>query len=145
MRISTRGRYGLKVIVDIAARPEPRVSLKSIAARQGLSESYLEQIIAPLRKARIVASKRGADGGYFLAQPPESLTVGDVLRVLEGAMAPINCVLDDAEDSCGEADCGHCATRSVWVALFEKINEVLDSISIADLAKDEYFLSYERS
>jgi len=137
MRISTRGRYGLKAIVDIAAMQDGDkcVSLKSVAERQGLSENYLEQIIAPLRKARIVSSVRGSQGGYYLTRPPEELTVGDVLRVLEGPMAPIGCVLEDSFDSCGEANCKVCATKSVWQALFSKINETVDSITIANLVE----------
>lgn len=133
MRISTKGRYGLKAVVDIAASKEKCVSLKSVAARQGLSENYLEHIIAPLRKARIVSSVRGSLGGYFLARSPQDLTVGDILRVLEGPLAPIDCVLDEETGACGSADCSDCATKSVWMTLFDKINEVVDSISIADL------------
>ena len=139
MKISTRGRYGLKAVVDIAyessSKGDKCVSIKSIAERQGLSENYLEQIIAPLKKARIVHSVRGAGGGYFLAKPPETLTVGEVLRILEGPLAPVDCVVDGAA-ACGEADCAMCVTKSAWHTLFDKVNEVMDGITIAELARD---------
>lgn len=136
MKISTKGKYGLKAIVDIAVNMENEkcVSIREIAERQGLSENYLEQIISSLRKARIVGSIRGAGGGYFLAKSSEQITVGEVLRVLEGALAPVECVTDPS--SCGDADCDSCTTKGVWMALYERINEVVDSISIADLARD---------
>ena len=137
MKISTRGRYGLKAIVDIAYHMQDQkcVSLKSVSERQGISENYLEQIIAPLKKARLVHSVRGAGGGYYLASPPETLTVGEILRALEGPLAPADCVLDDSAN-CGESDCSSCTTKSVWSTLFDSINNVVDSITIADLVKD---------
>lgn len=145
MRISTRGRYGLRAIVDIAyntnagntaANQEPKncVSLKSVAERQGISENYLEQIIAPLKKARLVHSVRGAGGGYYLAKSAKELTVGDVLRILEGPLAPADCVLDETA-GCAESDCSACAAKSVWASLFDSINHVVDNITIADLAE----------
>lgn len=136
MKISTRGRYGLKAVVDISfhTRTMRCVSLKAVAERQGISEKYLEQIITPLKKAGIVSSVRGAFGGYFLPSPPESITVGEVLRALEGTLAPADCVLDE-DTGCGESDCSGCAVRSVWSQLFESINEVVDSSTIADLVK----------
>ena len=134
MRISTRGRYGLKAVVDIAhhAKTVRCVSLKDVAKRQGISENYLEQIIAPLKRAGVVNAVRGAGGGYYLSRQAEKVTVGEVLRVLEGTLAPAECVLDE-EAGCGESDCSGCAVRSVWSRLFESINEVVDSATIADL------------
>ena len=138
MKISTKGRYGLKAVVDIACNAsgsDSCVSLKSIAERQGISENYLEQIVAPLKKARVLHSVRGAGGGYYLAKSPESLTVGEVLRILEGSLAPADCVLDDVA-SCADSDCASCSTKPVWTNLFDSINQVVDSITIADLMAD---------
>jgi len=134
MRISTRGRYGLKAVVDIAhhTRSVRCVSLKAVAERQGISENYLEQIIAPLKRAGVVNSIRGASGGYYLPRDAKSITVGEVLRVLEGTLAPAECVLDE-DAGCGESDCSGCAVRSVWSKLFDSINEIVDSSTIADL------------
>ena len=134
MKISTKGRYGLKAVVDIAyhARNVRCVPLNAVAERQGISENYLEQIIAPLKKAGVVQSVRGAGGGYYLSREPADITVGEVLRVLEGPLAPADCVLDD-DAGCGESDCGGCAVRDVWTKLFSSINEVVDSATIADL------------
>jgi len=139
MKISTKGRYGLKAVVDIAFSmqkdPDKCVSIKSIAERQCISENYLEQIIAPLKKARVVRSVRGASGGYYLAKPADELTVGEVLRILEGPLAPVDCVVDGT-NVCGDADCDLCVMKPAWNALYNKINELMDSISIEDLARD---------
>lgn len=138
MKISTKGRYGLKAVVDIAGHTndeERCVSLKAVAGRQGISENYLEQIVAPLKKARVLHSVRGAGGGYYLAKSAESLTVGEVLRVLEGSLAPADCVLDDVA-ACADSDCASCSTKTVWESLFDSINQVVDSITIADLMKN---------
>ena len=137
MKISTRGRYGLKAVVDIAyhAQTIKCVPLNAVAARQGISENYLEQIIAPLKKAGVVSSVRGAGGGYYLTRSPSETTVGEVLRSLEGTLAPADCVLDD-DAGCGESDCGGCAVKSVWAKLFSSINEVVDSSTIADLVSN---------
>jgi len=147
MKISTRGRYGLKAVVDIAFESSRQgdkcVSIKSIAERQGLSENYLEQIIAPLKKACIVHSVRGASGGYFLAKPAAELTVGEVLRILEGPLAPVDCVVDGTA-ACGDSDCTLCVMKPAWHTLFDKINELMDSITIAELASDFERLTEER-
>ena len=138
MQISTRGRYGLKAVIDIANAEDSetcRVSLKSIATRQGLSESYLEQIIAPLKKSGIVKSVRGAGGGYVLCRPSSEITVGDVLRALEGSLAPADC-LNSKEITCGTNDCELCRTKQVFDRLFESVNEVVDSVTLKELKKD---------
>jgi Rrf2 family protein len=135
VKISTRGRYGLRAIVDVAYNAnltQGPVSLKSVAERQGISENYLEQIIAPLKRAGVVHSVRGAGGGYYLAKPAGELTVGDVLRVLEGPLAPADCVLDEVS-GCAESDCSLCSAKPVWASLFDSINQVVDNITIADL------------
>ena len=147
MKFSTKGRYGLKAVVDIAhsmeRQPEKCVSIKSISERQGISENYLEQIIAPLKKARIVNSVRGANGGYYLAKPADKLTAGEVLRVLEGPLAPVDCVIDGAP-VCGDMDCDVCVMKPAWHTLFDKMNQIMDSMTIADLAKDFEKLTDEK-
>ncbi|MCL2854505.1 MAG: Rrf2 family transcriptional regulator [Defluviitaleaceae bacterium] len=137
MKISTKGRYGLKAVVDIGyyTRDAKCVSLKSVSERQAISENYLEQIIAPLKRAGIVHSIRGANGGYFLGKDPKTLTAGDVLRILEGPLTPVDCLVENGP-ICGEADCGKCSTKSVWMSLFAGINELVDSFTIADLMAD---------
>lgn len=135
MRFSTRGHYGLKAMFDLAQHyGAVPVSLKSVARRQNLSESYLEQLIATLRKAGLVKSVRGAQGGYILARNPEEIRVGDVLRTLEGPVAPVECVNEVDPKKCDEAD--FCITRTVWARIRDSIAQVLDSITLADLCRD---------
>lgn len=132
MKVSTKGRYGLRAIVDLAVNDKDgQVPLKSVAERQGLSENYLEQLFSSLKKAGLVKSIRGAQGGYMLAKPAEKISVGDVLRSLEGTLCPVDCIDLEAPVSCDRADM--CVTATVWAKLRDKINEVVDSISIADL------------
>lgn len=113
MKLSTKGRYGLKAMYDLALNygDEP-VSLKSIAERQGISENYLEQLMANLRKAGLVRSIRGAYGGYLLSREPSKITVGDVLRALEGPIGLVDCVLEQDAVKCLKYE--NCITRTVW-------------------------------
>lgn len=135
LKVSTKGRYGLRAIVDLAVNDkEGQVSLKSIAERQGLSDNYLEQLFASLKKSGIIKSVRGAQGGYMLSKPAERITVGDVLRSLEGTLCPVDCIDLDVPTGCDRADV--CVTAPVWIKLRDKINEVVDSFTIADLVKD---------
>ena len=147
MKISTKGRYGLKAIVDIAYSMQilndKCVSVKSIAERQGISENYLEQIMAPLKKARIVHSIRGANGGYYLAKPPEELTAGEVLRILEGPIVPVDCVIDGT-NVCGQVDCALCVMKESWRVITDKVNDVIDAITIAELAQNFDKLTKEK-
>ncbi len=115
---------------------EGAITLKEVAARQNLSEPYLEQLMAPLRKAGLVRSLRGAQGGYLLTREPAAITVGDIIRVLEGPIAPVDCVIDDAGaiSYCGRAEA--CVTRDIWRRLRDSITALLDSISLADLCRD---------
>lgn len=134
MKISTKGRYGLRVMLDLAVHETfGLVPLKEIAARQELSEKYLEQIMTPLNRANLVRSVRGAQGGYTLGAPASSITVGDVLRVLEGSLAPVDCVAENAT-ACPRFD--KCVTTTVWKRLKDAIEEVVDNVSIADLAEE---------
>lgn len=132
LKVSTKGRYGLRAIVDLAINfKDGQVSLKSVAQRQGLSENYLEQLFSSLKKSGLVKSVRGAQGGYLLSKPAEKITVGDVLRSLEGTLCPVECIDLDMPTRCDRADV--CVTAIVWIKLRDKINEVVDSITIADL------------
>jgi len=132
LRLSSRGHYGLKAMLDLAQNfGEKPVSLKSVAFRQNLSERYLEQLIAMLKKAALVKSVRGAQGGYILAREPSKLTVGDVFRAMEGPVAPLLCVSEENPVDCDEAD--NCLTRSVWARVRDGIASVIDSITLEDL------------
>jgi len=135
LKISTKGHYGVQAMFDLAQHyGEGPISLKSIAERQDLSEHYLEQLIAGLRKAGLVKSVRGAQGGYILARDPGDIKVGDIVRVLEGPIRPVECVDDDDAEQCMKAE--YCITRNVWEKVKDSIEEVLDSISLADMCKD---------
>ena len=136
MKFSTRGRYGVQIMVDLAQHAtEGPISLKSIADRQKLSEHYLEQLVPELRKAGMVKSIRGAQGGYILAKKPEDIYIGDVIRILEGPIAPVDCTNESDGDCCEKTN--FCVTREVWVKVRDSINDVVDSISLADLLKTD--------
>lgn len=135
MKISTKGHYGVQAMFDLAQHfGEGPISLKSVAERQGLSEHYLEQLIAGLRKAGLVKSVRGAQGGYILSRDPAEIKVGDIIRVLEGPIAPVECVNEEDAEQCMKAD--FCITKNVWEKVKDSIVEVVDSISLADMCKD---------
>lgn len=133
MKISTRGRYGLKAMVDIAVNSADNscVCIKSVAERTGISESYLEQIISLLKKADILKSIRGASGGYILNKKPEEISVGDILRVVEGPLELVECL--SSKEACGSSDCDSCTTKEVWAKLSESVSETADNITLADL------------
>lgn len=136
MKFSTRGRYGVQIMVDLAQHAtEGPISLKSVADRQKLSEHYLEQLVPELRKAGLVKSIRGSQGGYILAKKPEDIYIGDVIRILEGPIAPVDCTNESNGLTCCEKT-DFCVTREVWVKVRDSINDVVDSISLADLLKD---------
>lgn len=134
MRISTKGRYALRLMLDLAINNtgDP-VSLKDIARRQEISDKYLEQIISVLNKANYVKSIRGAQGGYILTKKPEEYTVGMILRLTEGSLAPVACV--EEENPCDRIQ--DCATIMVWKKMNDAINEVVDGITLADLVEVE--------
>ena len=133
MKVSTRGRYGLSALVELATcKEDDCMPLRTIAERHGMSEYYLEQLFAPLKKAGIVKSIRGAQGGYKLNHPPEAITAGDVMRVLEGSLSPVDC-LDDENYECPSANCETCNTKPVWEKLHAGVSEVLDTIRLSDL------------
>ncbi len=133
MKISTKGRYAVRVMLDLALNGGGEcIKVKEIAARQGLSEKYLEQIIAVLNRAGYVKSVRGAQGGYRLAKEPEDYTVGMVLRLTEGSLAPVACL----EEDYGVCErCDTCETLQVWKDVYEAVNRVVDNVTIGDLAR----------
>ncbi|MBP1534528.1 MAG: RrF2 family transcriptional regulator [Ruminococcus sp.] len=131
MKISTKGRYALRLMTDLAMHSEDGyVPIKVIAERQNISDKYLEQIISTLSRAGYVRSIRGAGGGYMLAYPPEKYTVGMILRLTEGSLAPVAC-LETEDNLCERAD--ECPTLFIWERLYAAINDVVDNITIADI------------
>lgn len=136
MKVSTRGEYGVRAMVALAHHyGDGPMSIAEIARQSSVPPAYLEQLIAPLRRADLVMSKRGARGGYVLARGPEHIRVGDVYRVMEGPVAPMDCVSEDiADQTCPLID--GCETRPVWLKVRDSIIEALDSTTLADLAKD---------
>lgn len=131
MLISTKGRYALRVMADLAEHPsEGYIPLKEIAQRQEISEKYLEAIIKILVKARLLTGVRGKGGGYKLTRGPEQYTIGEVLRLTEETFAPVAC-LEEAADVCPRAP--NCRTLPVWKGLNRVINEYLDHITVADI------------
>ena len=135
MKLSTKGRYGLQAMVDLGIHAQDKhVSLKSIAERLNLSENYLEQLIALLKKSKLVGSVRGAQGGYFLTKPPTEITIGDILRALEGSLAPTDCTCESGQHKCDRN--GKCVTQSVWEKIRDGINSVVDNITLQELIED---------
>ena len=134
MKISTKGRYALRMMMDIAAHDqEGYVSLKDVAARQEISPKYLEQIAGILSRAGLLHSGRGAQGGYRLAREPEHYTVGSILRLTEGNLAPVAC-LEGPENRC--ARCGECPTLDFWTGLYAVVNDYIDRYTLADLMRE---------
>ena len=127
--ISSRGRYALRVMTDLAAQdPERLVPLKEIAAREGLSQKYLEAIMTTLSKGGLVEGQHGKGGGYRLSRRPEEYSLGEILRLTEGSLAPVACLEDGAER------CTHpCSSLPVWEELERLVANYLDSVSLADL------------
>lgn len=137
MRISTKGRYAVRVMLDLAVdNTGEYIKVKQIADRQGISEKYLEQIISLLNKAGYVKSVRGAQGGYHLAKDPSQYTVGMILRLTEGNLSPVAC-LEDEVNQCER--CDECETLDVWKKLAGAINMVVDGVTIADLMEKKKF------
>lgn len=130
MKISTKGRYALRLMVDLALSGQGQpISLKDVAQRQQLSDKYLEQIVTPLSRAGLVRSVRGAGGGYLLTRRPEEYTVGEILRPLEGDLAPVECATD--AQFCERS--GQCVTVELWQQIHWAVSEVVDRTTLADL------------
>jgi Rrf2 family protein len=130
MKLSTRGRYGVRTLLDLALHQEEGlVLLKDVARRQEFSLQYLEHLIAPLIAAGLVKSTRGAGGGVSLVKPPAEITLGEAVQLLEGPIAPVDCVNDP--ELCHRSS--FCVTRDVWIEMKEAISRVLDSTTLQDL------------
>lgn len=134
MKISTKGRYALRLMLDLALEEDQIVKLKDVAQRQEISVKYLEQIISVLQKAGYVKSMRGPGGGYTLSKRPEDYTVGMILRQIEGSLAPVTC-LDDEVNTCERS--GNCVTLRLWQMLYDAINGVVDKVTLADMVEWE--------
>lgn len=131
MKISTKGRYALRMMVDLAQhKNEGFIALKDIANRQGISKKYLEQIVPLMNKSGFLRTNRGYQGGYMLAKPAYEYTVGDILRVTEGSIAPVAC-LDYNPVGCSRAE--QCPTLDVWKGLYDVITKYVDSITLQDI------------
>ncbi len=143
MKLSTKGRYGLRALLDVAlyAEEEP-VSLRNISERQGISEAYLEQLMPKLKKAGLIESTRGAAGGYRLTRPASEISVGDVLRALEGELDAVDCPglkeKPDGEEGCTNADT--CVTKYVWQQINESITKTVDGIKLGTLVEQSRHL-----
>lgn len=129
MKISTKGRYGLTIMIALGKEyGEGPLPLRKIAAEHDLSEAYLEQLVAPLRNAGLVKSVRGAYGGYMLSRPPKEISAGDVIRVLEGPIQPVEGIEDEAQPQ-----------RELWIRIRDAVKNVLDTTTIEDLANQQEY------
>lgn len=133
MKISTKGRYALRMMLEFALHPDECTKINQVARRQDISEKYLEQIVTILSRAGYVKSMRGAQGGYMLTKDPSEYTVGMILRLTEGSLAPVACL--DADEPCGRSNT--CVTLDVWRQLNDAINQVVDHVTLADLVKEQ--------
>lgn len=132
MKLSTRSRYGIRALIDIALNVNGRpVLLRDVARRQEISTMYLEHLITPLISAGIIRSTRGAKGGVWLARPSKDIKLSEIVRLLEGSMAPVECV--DDVNYCPRHE--SCVTREIWVDLKHAMTEVLDATTLQDLAE----------
>jgi Rrf2 family protein len=135
MRLSTQSRYGVRALFDIAYHSEGlETQVKDISRRQGISPRYLEQIFQKLKRSGILGSKRGPSGGYFLNKKPEEITIGEVIRITEGNIAPVLCIdPEDKSQPCGRS--GECVTQVIWNEAGNRLKEYFDSITVKDLCQ----------
>lgn len=135
MKISTKGRYALRLMIDLAQHSQGEyVSLRAISERQDISVKYLEQIISQLCKVGFVKSVRGPQGGYKLVKEADQYRVGDILRITEGNLVPVAC-LEEAHSQCPRQE--RCVTKEFWQGLYQTVNEYIDCYTLADLVKEE--------
>ena len=134
MKFSTKGRYALRMMIEFALRPGECTKINHVAERQDISDKYLEQIVTILSRAGYVKSRRGAQGGYYLAKDPSEYTVGMILRLAEGSLVPVSC-MEEEINYCSKADT--CASMMVWKKLDKAISDVVDSITLADLVTEQ--------
>lgn len=143
MKISTKGRYALRMLIDLAEhRNQGYISLKEISERQNISKKYLEQIIPIFNNTDVLRANRGSQGGYMLAKDPDKYTVGEILRITEGSLSPVDCV-DHTPIACDRS--ADCATLPIWQGLSKLINEYLDGITLQDVVdqqRDRYIDNY---
>ncbi len=132
MRVSAKELYGLRAMGEFARHfGQGPLSLAEIAKSQGISQAYLEQIAIDLRRAGLLVSTRGAQGGYALSRSPETMTAGDVIRALEGSILPVECMIEERCVPCAYEE--GCTARSIWQRVRDRLVETLDSITLADL------------
>ena len=137
LKLSTKGRYGLRAFIDLAVCGESQpVSLATIAQRQEISVSYLEQLVAKLKKAGLVRSVRGVNGGYSIARAADEISVGDVLRALEGDLTPVECAGIDNDNATHCNGSSQCVSKIVWKRINDSINDTVDSIYIGELVRE---------
>ncbi len=138
MKISTKGRYGLRAMVEFAVLGETEkcVSLKTISDSLEISDGYLEQLVASLKKSGLIKGIRGAQGGYVLSRDPSEITVGDILRALEGDLSPSACANNSGDWPC-KGPCEVCSTKGVWEKIFQSVNDVVDTITLKTLADEK--------
>ena len=135
MKLSTKGRYSLRAMLDLAVHSgQGPIQIKDISARQQISARYLEQLFIPLRKAGLVRSLRGAGGGFTLAKPPSEMPLSEIIQVAEGSVAPVRCV--DKPKLCPQSDV--CITRHIWTEMGRAISKVLESTTLQDLVLGHY-------
>lgn len=140
MKISTKGRYALRMMLEFALHPDECTKINQVARRQEISDKYLEQIVTILSRAGFVKSIRGAQGGYYLTKKPSEYTIGMILRLTEGNLAPVAC-MEDETNHCSRYN--GCATLMVWKKLEEAINSVVDEITLEDLVAEQKRLEAE--
>lgn len=139
MRLSARGEYGVRAMICLALNFQSGpVPLSAIALGENISQQFLEQIFAVLRRKGLVSSTRGARGGYSLTHPPDKIRVGDIIRALEGPITPVNCLSEreQEEDCCTRVDV--CLARNVWKKLQDRINNLLDNITLQDMIEGKF-------
>ncbi len=142
MKFSTKGRYALRMMLEFALHPGECTKINQVAERQQISDKYLEQIVTILSRAGYVKSRRGAQGGYYLTKDPSEYTIGMILRLTEGNLAPVSC-MEDEINQCSRSD--NCACLMVWEKLDHAITEVIDSFTLADLVEEQKRLDGEHN
>lgn len=145
MKISYKGDYALKAILDLAYyyNTDTVTPLTAISNRQDIPETFLEQIMLILKKAGYVGSKRGSGGGFYLLKSPRYITVGEIIRLIEGPIEPISCSREDHDNSCGEEN--SCAFREVWMKVSEATSKIVDSVTFEDMMKRDKVLKESRN
>lgn len=137
MKLTAKGEYAVRAMARLALHyQEGPLPLPEIARKEKISLQFLEQIFLILRRAGLIESMRGAHGGYILGKPPDKIPIGDIVRAVEGPIAPVDCLLEndsDDEQTCNQLDC--CLTRGVWEKLRDRMQEVLDDITLLDIIR----------